>query len=59
MKRQGVDPLEARRETKLGAAAARAKTMTFQQCAKAYITAKQAGWRSADHVRQWVQSLET
>lgn len=26
---------------------ARVKTMTFAQCAKAYITAHRAGWRSA------------
>ena len=57
LKRQGVDPLEARRDQKLGAAVARAKSMTFAQCAKQYIVAHQKSW-SAQHTHQWT-SLET
>lgn len=34
-KRQGIDPLDARRDKRLGAAVRKAKTMTFEQCAQA------------------------
>lgn len=40
-----------------GAATAKAKAMTFQQCARAYITAHQAAW-SAQHAAQWASSVE-
>ena len=58
LKRQGLDPLETRRERQQGAAVRWAKTMTFEECAKTYITAHQAGWRSLTHRRQWPTSLE-
>ena len=59
LKRAGIDPVEDRRAKRQGVAVARVKTMTFQECAKAYITAKQADWKSAHNRVQWVQSLET
>jgi integrase len=58
LKRQGTDPLAAKQQQKQGAAVAKAKTMTFAQCAKAYITAHQTGWKNAQHRRQWTASLE-
>jgi integrase len=36
----------------------RAKTMTFQECATAYVAAHQAGWKNKKHARQWQQTLE-
>src|SRR5215471_15476647 len=36
-----------------------AKAMTFEQCAKAYIGAHEAGWRNAKHGAQWTATLET
>jgi integrase len=58
LKRSGVDPLAAKREKRQAAAVVRVKTMTFQQCAKAYIQAHQAKWKNAQHLKQWVNSLE-
>jgi hypothetical protein len=43
LKRQGRDPLETRRARQQGAAVRKAKTMTFSECARAYITAHRAG----------------
>lgn len=48
----GLDPLAARQ-------AARAKSMTFRQCAEAYIDAHRAGWRNPKHAAQWPATLDT
>jgi integrase len=51
----GQDPMEVRRH----AAAATAKSMTFEQCAEACIEDRRAGWRNAKHADQWASTLET
>jgi hypothetical protein len=33
--------------------------MTFAVCARDYITAHAAGWRSAKHAAQWMATLNT
>lgn len=59
----GRDPIEERNARKLALVADRevqkAKATTFRQCAEAYITAHQAGWKSAKHGAQWTATLET
>jgi integrase len=55
----GINPLEAKKEGQIAAALARAKTMTFDQCAKAYILAHKAGWKNAKHAQQWTNTLNT
>jgi integrase len=57
--KEGVDPIEVRRERRGAALAQRAKTMTFRQCAEAYIAAHSAGWRNPKHARQWPSTLGT
>src|SRR5262245_21009799 len=57
MMRDGIDPIEARRERRAADRIASAKTMTFDDCARAYIVAHEAGWRNADHRRQWAHTL--
>ena len=52
---QGIDPLQGR----AAARAAVVRTMTFQQCADAYIAAHNASWRNAKHRGQWVATLAT
>jgi integrase len=54
---EGIDPIEARRATRSKAATDAAKSMTFRQCAEAYIVAHQAGWRNAKHTAQWTATL--
>src|SRR5262249_27874254 len=41
LRRQGVDPLEARRDARTQQRLDAAKTMTFEQCAAAYLDAHQ------------------
>jgi integrase len=55
----GKDPLEARKVTKLADALERAKMMTFDQCAKAYIAAHRGSWKNAKHISQWENTLAT
>jgi len=55
----GVDPVEQRREEREVVAARAAKAMMFEACAKAYIEAHEAGWKSDKHHRQWRASLGT
>jgi len=56
---EGKDPLETRKASKLVEALERAKMMTFDQCAAAYIAAHRSGWKNAKHASQWENTLET
>ena len=55
----GKDPLDTRKATVLAEALERAKMMSFDQCATAYIAAHRGGWKSAKHVSQWENTTET
>jgi len=55
----GIDPLEARNTAKLDEALDRAKAMTFDECAAAYIAAHRGSWKNAKHAAQWVSTLAT
>jgi integrase len=56
--RDGVDPIDNRKAARLSALAKAATTMTFKQCAEAYIRAYEAGWRNPKHAAQWTSTLE-
>jgi integrase len=55
----GHDPLELKRSAVLAAALERARMMTFDQCAAAYIAAHRATWRNPKHASQWENTLAT
>jgi integrase len=55
----GKDPLEARKVTKMADALDRAKMMTFDQCATAYIATHRGSWKNAKHISQWENTLKT
>jgi integrase len=55
----GVDPIDARHNDRLGRRVAVLKTMTFADCARAYIAAHAAEWKNPVHRRQWPATLET
>jgi integrase len=50
--RHNIDPIEHRRAERA------TTTMTFEDCAKAYIEAHKASWSNEKHAYQWSQSLE-
>jgi integrase len=59
LRRDGLDPIEARRAERAKQSAAAATTMTFDQCRDAYIAAHRAGWRNPKHAAQWTSTLAT
>jgi integrase len=56
--RDGKDPIQERKSAKLADSLNRSKSLTFRECALAYIQAHQAGWSNAVHAKQWPTSLE-
>jgi integrase len=59
LKRRGIDPLAHRRTDRQTALVATAKTVpSFAECAKRYLAAHRAEWKSAIHAAQWSASLE-
>lgn len=57
--RKGVDPILQARLAKSALLAQREMALTFKECASAYITAHESGWRNAKHVQQWRNTLDT
>jgi integrase len=55
--REGADPIENRRARHAALRLESAKSMTFEECAKAYIAAHQAAWTNEKHAKQWPQTL--
>lgn len=49
----GRDPIEARAATLAAQRLAAAKTISFKQCAEAYIAANQSAWKNSKHRAQW------
>lgn len=59
MLRQGIDPLAARRAARTAMALERARSITFDQCAAAYIDAHRGGWKNPKHAAQWESTIAT
>lgn len=55
----GQNPLTVKKQKKLADVLERAKMMTFDQCATAYIEAHKSGWKNAKHIDQWTNTLTT
>lgn len=56
---EGIDPIAEREAEKQKVQVAAAMTMTFAQCAAAYIEAHEAGWKNLKHAAQWKSTLAT
>jgi len=54
-----IDPIEARKAKLAGEALNAARSITFNECATAYIKAHRAGWKNAKHADQWTNTIET
>jgi integrase len=52
-----VPPLERRRAAKAAQKLSKAKVVTFQEAAEAFIASKAVGWKSIVHAKQWPASL--
>lgn len=56
---EGKDPIEERKSRQSLERLARQKTLTFDECADAYIEANRAGWKNEKHASQWENTLNT
>lgn len=54
-----IDPIEARNAKRAGEALNAAKSISFNECATAYIDAHRAGWKNGKHAGQWTNTIET
>ncbi|MGQ0741909.1 MAG: tyrosine-type recombinase/integrase [Alphaproteobacteria bacterium] len=59
LKSQGKDPIAERESLRAAERAKAAHSVSFRQCAEAYIGARKDGWKSPKHAAQWTASLET
>jgi integrase len=57
--REDIDPIDQRQEAKSVLIATRAATLTFDQCAAAYIAAHRSGWKNAKHADQWKNTISS
>jgi integrase len=56
--RQGIDPIEHRRAQRAAQTIERARQMTFDQCAEAFIASHRSGWRGARVAALWTTTLK-
>ncbi len=54
-----IDPIDARDADKTRQALQDARSITFAECAAAYIRAHRAKWKNAKHAEQWTNTIET
>lgn len=57
--REGVDPIDARKQARSALLASQAKAVTFEQAAQRYIDTHGDKWRNPKHRAQWAATLET
>jgi integrase len=53
----GKDPIEERDSAEVARRLQAAKSMTFKECAQAYIETHRIGWKNAKHASQWENTL--
>ena len=58
-RRDGTDPLKAKRDADMEARLEAAKEITFGQCADALIDTLRPSWRNAKHAQQWENTIAT
>jgi integrase len=59
LRHDGIDPIEARRTELIRKRLDEAKSVSFKECAEAYVKAHRAGWRNPKHAAQWSTTLAT
>jgi hypothetical protein len=58
LREKGIDPIEAREESKRQAALERAKSLTFRDAATAFMASHSVAWKNGKHASQWTTTLE-
>lgn len=57
--RDGLDPIDAKRQTINNAKLERARAVTFGECVSLCIAKNRGEWRNAKHAKQWENTLST
>jgi integrase len=57
MRLASIDPIDKRRAEHVQRRLATARSLSFAECAVAYIRAHEAGWRDQKSARQWTSSI--
>lgn len=57
--RNGVDPIERRKEQRATAKVEASRSVTFKAYAEGFIAGREAGWKNDKHRQQWRNSLRT
>jgi integrase len=58
-RREGEDPIEAKKAEAAAKRLADARTVTFKDCAEQLIASQEVGWRNPKHRQQWRNTLAT
>src|SRR5262249_2510970 len=58
-RREGEDPIEAKKAAAAAKRLADARAVTFRDCAEQLIGCQETGWRNAKHRQQWRNTLAT
>lgn len=59
LRRAGRDPIIERNAMRSENSLAAAKSVSFDECATAYIDAHRAGWRNVKHANQWTNTIKS
>jgi integrase len=59
LRKDGIDPIDYKNEISLKNDLAKAKSITFKECAIAYIESHKHGWKNKKHESQWRNTMET
>jgi hypothetical protein len=56
--RKGIDPLAEKEKENTQTQLEKAKSITFDECAKAYIKSNRADWKNEKHAEQWEATIK-
>jgi len=54
-----IDPIDAKKQKRLDVVLAKARSITFRECAELYIAAHTPDWKNQKHAGQWTTTIET
>jgi len=57
--RDGIDPIDARREKRMAAKIEAAKLTSFAQCVEEYLETHESAWKNQKHRAQWRSTIAT
>jgi integrase len=58
LRHEGIDPIEVRHAERARVQLDAARSVTFAECAQAYVETHRAGWRNKKHQQQWTNTLK-